>query len=446
MLIDVIKGSLVKYIETKMDKTIEVLEKELSLLDLSEDEKKRLFKIVQKIDKQFSKAEFKISSLMSNVTNTKHLLNSMVVEIEENREEISQINEDLIASEEELKQQNEELQSTLENLKITQAELIQSEKMASLGQLIAGIAHEINTPLGAIKASVGTIIYNIQQNMVHLPRLMKIFSVEEISLLLEMVNRSMQSNVQITSKEERSHRKRLIAELEEKKIENADIYADMLVDMGIYDKVEPYLPVINDQSLQVAINMSRQMKNSQNINIAVDKVAKIVFALKSYARTGNSQKMVKAKIADTIETVLSIYQNQLKQGINVTKNFHQVPEIFCYPDELNQVWTNLIHNAIQAMDGKGEIRLVINNEQLTIENQTHQNIIISVSDSGCGIPPEKTEKIFEAFYTTKPIGEGSGLGLYIVKQIVDKHNGEIWIESEVGRGTTFFIRLPIKSY
>ena len=345
-----------------------------------------------------------------------------------------------------LNQTNEELESTLEYLKMTQAELIQSEKMASLGQLIAGIAHEINNSIGAIKASAGTIIYCIQQNMVHWPNLLKTFSVEEISLLLDMVNRSVQNNFQISTKEERVHRKRLTAELKDKNMENADIYADMLVDMGIYDKIEPYLPVINNQSLPVAINMSQQMKNSQNIKIAVDRVAKIVFALKSYARNGNSQKMVKANVADTIETVLSIYHNQLKQGINIIKDFQQVPEIFCYPDELNQVWTNLIHNAVQAMNGKGEIRLAISNEQLTIENQTHQNIIVSISDNGCGIPPEKTGKIFEAFYTTKPMGEGSGLGLYIVKQIIDKHNGKIWIESEIERGTTFFIRLPIKSY
>jgi signal transduction histidine kinase len=178
------------------------------------------------------------------------------------------------------------------------------------------------------------------------------------------------------------------------------------------------------------------MKNSQNIKTAVDRASKIVFALKSYARNDQAQEMVLANIPESIDTVLTIYHNQLKQGINLTKKFDQVPQIYCYPDELNQVWTNLIHNAAQAMNGTGDL-------SISLEKLDATSLQISVSDTGIGIPPENLEKIFDAFYTTKPAGEGSGLGLYIVKQIIEKHQGCISVKSELGKGTTVFVKFPL---
>jgi signal transduction histidine kinase len=219
-------------------------------------------------------------------------------------------------------------------------------------------------------------------------------------------------------------------------IENADNFSDLLVDMAIYDNIEPYFSIFNEQNLQAAFQISQQMKNSQNIKTAVDRASKIVFALKSYARNDQAQEMVLANIPESIDTVLTIYHNQLKQGINLTKKFDQVPQIYCYPDELNQVWTNLIHNAAQAMNGTGDL-------SISLEKLDATSLQISVSDTGIGIPPENLEKIFDAFYTTKPAGEGSGLGLYIVKQIIEKHQGCISVKSELGKGTTVFVKFPL---
>jgi two-component system, NtrC family, sensor kinase len=333
------------------------------------------------------------------------------------------------------------IEHAFSQLKSTQAQLIQSEKMASLGQLISGIAHEINTPLGAIKASVGTIIDSSFQSLKQLPELVKKLKETEFALFLELVNRSVQSNKHITSREEREHRKTLADQLRDHKIENADNYADLLVDMAIYDNIEPYLPIINEQNMQAAFHLSQQMKNSQNIKTAVERASKIVFALKNYARSGNREEMVFADIPQTIETVLTLYHNHLKLGINVVKEFEDVPQILCYPDELNQVWTNLIYNAVQAMDGKGELTISVSKSQAGFENQS--GLVIRITDTGKGITPEIKDKIFDAFYTTKAAGEGSGLGLYIVKQIIDKHKGRIWMESEVGTGTTFILELPV---
>jgi signal transduction histidine kinase len=261
-------------------------------------------------------------------------------------------------------------------------------------------------------------------------------------LFLELVNRSIRNNESITSREEREHRKILAAQMEEKGIQNADNYADLLVDMAIYNNIEPYFPIISEQSMQAAFHLSQQMKNSQNIKTAVERASKIVFALKNYARFSNTEEMVPGDIPETIETVLTLYHNQLKLGINVIKEFEEVPRILCYPDELNQVWTNLIYNAVQAMSGKGELTISVSKCQTCFENQS--GLVIRISDTGIGISPEIREKIFDAFYSTKSAGEGSGLGLYIVKQIIDKHKGKVRVESEVGKGSTFIIELPGK--
>ncbi|MFN8256287.1 MAG: two-component regulator propeller domain-containing protein [Bacteroidales bacterium] len=377
-----------------------------------------------------------------------------------------------------LEHQKEELQTTLEHLKLTQVELIQSEKMASLGQLIAGIAHEINTPLGAINASINTITDSSQQSIKLLPALVKDLSDDELKLFMELVNRSATNNNTLSSKEEREIRRKISTRLEEKEIAEADGFADILVDMGIYDDIENFLPLFKPQTMQAAYHLSMQIKNSQNIKMAVDRASKVVFALKNYARYGNEQSMVEANIVEGMETVLTLYQNQMKHGITLHKEFEEVPQILCYPDELNQVWTNLIHNAIQAMEGKGELSISVSKNPKTAKNPTVSfsdpsvfeeqgtknpkgftsttstgsvaesvtdlsGLMVQITDTGKGIPPEIKDHIFDAFFTTKPAGEGSGLGLYIVKQIIDKHKGKIWVESEVGKGATVIVQLPV---
>jgi len=367
-------------------------------------------------------------------TKANRLLKIRENEVIERNDKLQQLNEEVTV-------QKEELQTTLENLKITQAELIQSEKMASLGQLIAGIAHEINTPLGAINASVNTITDSTQQSIKLLPDLVKALSESELKLFIELVNRSAINNNSLSSKEEREIRRKISSQLEEKGIAEAEDFADILVDMGIYDEIENYLALFKTQTMQAAYHLSMQIKNSQNIKMAVDRASKVVFALKNYARYGSEQNMVAANIIDGLETVLILYQNQLKHGIILHKELEEVPQILCYPDELNQVWTNLIHNAIQAMDGKGELTILVSKNPTGFQNLS--GLQVRITDTGKGVPPEIKDRVFDAFFTTKAAGEGSGLGLYIVKQIVDKHKGRIWFESEVGIGTSVFVELLI---
>lgn len=339
-----------------------------------------------------------------------------------------------------MKSKNEELSRTLQQLQATQNQLIQSEKMALLGQLIAGIGHEINTPLGAIRSSIDSIAEFIEQDLEELPRFFEGLSPERREDFFALLKRASQQSIAISSKEKRRLKRNLIHQLSDRGFENADIIADTLVDLGIYDEINSFLPLLNDPNGQDILNVAYQLaslrKSANTISTATDRAAKIVFALKSYSRHDATAERVETNIIDGIETVLTLYHNQLKQGVEVVRDYQALPSILCYPDELNQVWTNLIHNALHAMNNQGTLALC------TTCNDA--NLIIKITDSGCGIPQAIQQKIFDPFFTTKPSGEGSGLGLDIVQKIINKHEGEISVESIPGQ-TTFTIALPIKT-
>lgn len=339
----------------------------------------------------------------------------------------------------ELAQTNQELSKTLAYLRTTQEELIQSEKMAALGQLVAGIAHEINTPLGAIRSSVGNISHFLEQMLEQLPDFFHKLSFSQRENFFVLLHRALEQKVPLSAKEERKIKRAFGRQLEEKNIASADNLADILIDMRVYSDIEVFSPLLeateNIMIFQVAYQLSGLQRGVQTITTATDRASKIVFALKNYARYDHSGEKVFADVVEGIETVLTLYHNQLKQGVEIIRHYDPLPLISCYPDELNQVWTNLIHNALQAMSNRGI---------LTIEvKMADRQIEIKIIDSGKGIPTAILDKIFEPFFTTKPAGEGSGLGLDIVKKIINKHNGNIIAESEPGR-TFFTVSLPVE--
>jgi PAS domain S-box-containing protein len=343
-------------------------------------------------------------------------------------------------AEQALQQKNEDLARALQQLKAAQNELIQAEKMASLGQLIAGVAHEINTPMGAIQASIGNISTALDNSLRLLPELFAHLSPEQQTDFFALLEASRQTSEPLSFREERQRKRALTQELAAKGIDDAAAVASQWVKLGITGNIDRFLPLLQNRDrdliLEVASNLVIQYNNSENIKLAVERASKIVFALKSYARQDDSGQRTIANVTEGIDVVLTIYHNLLKQGIEVRKTYAEVPPILCYPEELNQVWTNLVHNAIQAMNAEGRLEIAV--------SQPDEGVLVEFTDSGCGVPPELQGKIFEPFFTTKPAGEGSGLGLDIVRKIVDKHQGKIQLRSEPGR-TTFGVWLPLEN-
>jgi C4-dicarboxylate-specific signal transduction histidine kinase len=340
------------------------------------------------------------------------------------------------------------LTQTLQQLQATQNELIQSEKMAALGQLVAGIAHEINTPLGAIQASIGNISSALDQSMQQLPQLFQVLPPDRLASFFQLLDLAHRSPKLLSFREERQLRRALKQTLEVNAIPQAERVADILSKMGICledicledicledNGLLSLLQLPNHLFvLNTAYQLSIVQNNSQNIMLAVERAAKIVFALKNYARQGSSGKKVEASIPESVDTILTLYHSQIKQGVEVYKHYASIPKVLCYPEELTQIWSNLIHNALQAMDYHGDLTITVKEQD--------QHVVVQIGDSGCGIPADIRDRIFEPFFTTKPMGEGSGLGLDIVRRIVAKHQGKVELESQPGH-TIFSVWLPM---
>jgi signal transduction histidine kinase len=338
-----------------------------------------------------------------------------------------------------LLEKNTHLEELLQELHRTQEQIIQAEKMSALGQLVAGIAHEINTPLGAIKAASDNGAAALEKSLQQLPQFLEKLTSEQATAFFSLLEIAQQPKPSLSSREERQLKRSLKQTLESQGIANVAFIADTLSKMGISSDLKPFTSLVrspdNQSILEMVYTLFVAYNSSLTIRLAVERLSKLIFALKSYSRQQSYLKKVPASIPDGIETVLTLYQNLLKKGIEVTKTYAKVPNILCYPDELIQIWTNLIHNAIGAMNYQGLLNINV------FENEQH--VVVAITDSGCGIPEEIRDKIFAPFFTTKPIGEGSGLGLDIVRQIVEKHQGKIELASQPGR-TTFKIWLPIQ--
>ena len=321
---------------------------------------------------------------------------------------------------------------------LAKTQLVQSEKMAALGLLIAGVTHEINTPIGAIKSSGSNITDALNDALASLPALFNVLDAQSMALFLRLISRANEPKTVLSSRESRAIITQAMKQLEEAGIDNARRKAGIMVSLNAQAVLAEFIPLLLhpecDLILDTANNMAIIINSTNNINTAVDRVAKIVYALKSFSRVNQAAETTEAALAEGLETVLTIYQGQMKHGIELVRHYEDIAPLQCLPDELNQVWTNLIHNALQAMNHQGTLTVAVRRQG--------NDAIVSVGDSGCGIPDEIRSKIFDVFFTTKPVGVGSGLGLDIVKKIIDKHKGRIDVQSQVGVGTTFTVYLP----
>jgi two-component system, NtrC family, sensor kinase len=289
---------------------------------------------------------------------------------------------------EELVQQNRKLDSTLDELKTTQAQILQSEKMASIGQLAAGVAHEINNPIGFIGS-----------NLDALNEYMKDVS-ELISLYQELMVSLREPGREAT-------------------------------DPGFEDRIK----AISEFEEQIEIDYLKQdipdlIKDCKE---GTQRVGKIVADLKFFAHPGQDRKMA-VDINKCLDSTLNVAHNELKYKAEVIREFGEIPTVEGFPQKLNQVFMNILVNAAQAIEEKGEIRVLTKKEG--------DDVVISISDTGCGIKEEHLAKIFDPFFTTKEVGKGTGLGMNIAYNIVRDHGGSISVKSKAGEGTTFTVRLP----
>lgn len=379
-----------------------------------------------------------------------------MMEVQEYSRKIKSRNQELLAKTDELEQtqvllrdanenleskvraRTRELEDTLVSLQQTQDQLIESEKLAALGQLVAGIAHEINTPIGAIKASVGLLHQSIGESLSFYTDLFETVGKEELALLGKLLTEIFNSNATYSSREQRILNRELKARLLEEGIAETRNIVLAMDSASFYEDLTPYYPLFKHPEAASIANSIRSIAMQDRmtgiVETSVRKADKVVSALKTYMDYQDESEVEEVNIVESIESVLVLYKNLIKLGVEVDKTFSSDEMLIeCFPNQLNQVWVNLIFNALQAMENRGN---------LTIHASHFDDLLfVKIEDSGPGIPFENQARIFDPFYTTKKEGEGTGLGLNLVKKIVRKHQGDISLESEPGK-TTFTISLP----
>lgn len=366
---------------------MEQLKKLIQDLNIGDEEKAQLLEQVKAAQKSIAVAEFKYSRTVIDKAAITNVLNASIQEIEKQKKDIEEAKNEIAKNMFELDKQkqlieikNRVLNETMDTLKEAQTQLVQSEKMASLGQLTAGVAHEINNPINFVSANIKPL-----------------------------------------------------------KEDMADL-------MGY---INFYRNTIKEKNLEDAFGGKEKMPDEQEINLVLQEVedllkgieegavrtAEIVKGLRNFSRL-DQHAVKKASINEGLESTLTLLHSTYKDRIEIIKNLGNIPEVVCFPGQINQVFMNLLSNAIQAIPGNGQI--------FVTTAEAGDKVRISIKDTGGGIPENIRSKIFDPFFTTKDVGKGTGLGLSISYGIIQKHNGTIAVESEPGKGSEFIITLPIE--
>ena len=342
---------------------------------------------------------------------------------------------------------NLELGKTLADLRETQSQLILSERLAGLGLLVAGVAHDINSPSAAIRGSVEVMGEVATRLTRHLRALAELDVAPErraaLDAWVEEQGRALAAQRLPTGAAVRRTARALRTRLEDAGVAEAADCARDLAEVGVDEAllegfvahvagVAGLAPIATGYLVE-HVHLHR---NVSTIGSAIARIQRIVGALKTYSHLDQQATAIVADLHEGIETTLVILDYSLR-GITVSRSYGELPRVPIYVDELNQVWTNLIQNAVHALEGQGTIAI-----ESTVEPRGDRDgVTVRVIDDGPGIPEDVLPRIFEPFFTTKPKGEGTGLGLGIVKRIVDKHGGEVTCESRPGR-TCFSVWLP----
>jgi signal transduction histidine kinase len=344
-----------------------------------------------------------------------------------------------------LEEKNKELKKAYNDIKAAQSQIIQQEKLASIGQLAAGVAHEINNP-------VGFIMSNLTSLLRYSDKLSQFIQIQTEAIEgLDVIARSGDSSPVIARGSERSEE--TPKQSQDRLGTGSTIPKSQITspEPALSDKTRFFADAQNDKSEGARndiLNRVDELKKSLKIDYitadinnliresldGAERVKKIVQDLKSFSRVDEAEWKM-ADINAGIESTINIVWNELKYKATVKKEYGDIPSTKCNPGQINQVFMNILVNAAHAIEKQGEITV----------KTWHDNgyIYISISDTGTGIPKENISRIFEPFFTTKEVGKGTGLGLSIAYDIVRKHNGDITVDSEVGKGSTFTVKIPV---
>jgi len=301
---------------------------------------------------------------------------------EESNDALRRIASELESKNAELQREHQELQALVQKLESFQNQLLQSEKMASIGLLAAGVAHEINNPIAYVYSNMGTL----ERYLEELFRLVEMYRAQE---------------------------------------DNMTCLGDELEKIRAFSAQMDY-DYVKDDTLSL-LSESRE---------GLNRVKKIILDLKDFSRVGQEDTWELADLHAGLDSTLNVVWNELKYKCEVKKEYGELPLVNCLPQQLNQVFMNLLVNAAQAIEERGVITL----------RSGHRDgaVWIEVQDTGKGIDQDNLNKIFDPFFTTKPVGKGTGLGLSVSFSIIEKHHGRIEVESTVGKGTTFRVWLPVE--
>lgn len=325
-----------------------------------------------------------LANKINSLRNEKELSQAQALQISQENEQL--IQEQNVMLERQVAQRTSDLEKTLRELKDAQIQLVEAEKMASLGQLTAGIAHEINNPINFVKSNVSPLQMDVQD-------------------LFELIT-------------------------EYQKLHGIEVNAqpDMLKKIRLLEnKLDPDFLKEEIESL------------IGGIEEGAERTAEIVRGLRNFSRLDESESK-EVNVYENINSTLILLRNNVPHYVKVRKHFEARPEIECYPGKLNQVFMNILTNSIHAIKAKP-----VKNEEEFIDIAVLEEgdyMQIRISDSGIGMTEEVKHKIFEPFFTTKDVGEGTGLGMAIVFKIIEKHNGRISVQSSPGEGATFIIDIP----
>ena len=322
----------------------------------------------------------------------------------------------------------------------------QEDKIMALGKLSAGLAHELNNPSAAVVRSARELRKHLGLLPEEFKRVIRIKTTDEsVDAINAFIFKKIDEapTLELTMMEKAGLEDELLDWMEDNDVNGGDEMVESFADFGVsVEELETLKAELRDEDLEPVLNWVAQVlvteKLVNEIEDASQRIGNLVGSIKSYTHMDQAPEKKAANIHTGIRNTLTLLNHKLKRGpIEVKENFDpNLPHPCVFVSELNQVWTNIIDNAIDAMKDADE-------KVLEIETQQEgKNILVNIVDSGSGIPDDVKDKIFDPFYTTKDIGQGTGLGLDVVRQIVQQHNGTIDVESRTGR-TVFSIRLPI---